>query len=317
MTKLTLNSFVRYFVCIIFLFNAGALITACGKKEVGKTIEKASNSDEKQVPQNTIAKSNAYVEAYNLLIDSSGVEELYKTYLDGNYTKIKTSGHVQPYRSLIKFSLTIDKLKAARQMPGEGIEAIDKSVDELLVAMNKLSGQLKPISAYLDSKAYLDDNFAKIKAEDATLLNSFKATILAKENFSIALEAEQNKGRLASLELLKQKGNMLAYSAKMALVQAENVASLFPNAESLSKTENYQKADAIALDLEKTLQQLGDQYEAAKVKNPAVNYEYESIRGNLTRFVGYYRSLKRSKDASDFNNMIGDLNRAIESSNKL
>ncbi len=313
-------SYAKTLLLTAILASTTLALTACGKvvskANSGSTSSSSSNSGTaSSTEQGATAKFNAYTEGYNKLIGTFGLSETYEKYVKANNTQKKATDSINLTDGWVDTAL--NKFKAAKAMPASGFDELDKSADVLIASLDKLVTQLKTLKIYVDSKAYREDNLAKLKAEDAALLANFAASTAAAEKFNILLSAEQKKRTTAQLAAMKASGDSLGYSTKLALQQGEELVSLFANEKDINNAEKYKAADALVAALDKTLTDQREHYAAAKAKTPSPDSGHESVGRYLVQLIGSYRDLKQTKKSQNFNQMVKNYNDAIGSANRI
>ena len=301
---------------------ASILISACGKNDpVVPTAAGTSAASSSQAPvaaqagESSIAKMNAYTEAYNKIIGTFGLFETRDRYVKANIPSKKASDSVSITNGWVDIAL--EQFKKGRALPSGGLEQLDKAADSLIAPLEKLVSELKELDIYYSSKAYKDDGLAKGKAKDAEVRADFAASVAALKSFNEVLSAEQNKRDTAMLAKLKESGDMLSYSTKMALRQGEQLINLFDDQSDISNPAKYVQGDVIIASLEATLAEQRKAYADAKSKQPSPDSGHESAGSRLVSLIGDYREMKQSKKAAAYNSMVKDYNSAIESANRI
>ena len=256
---------------------------------------------------------NAYTDAYNKLIGTFGLPETYERYLKDNIPKRTATDSISITDGWVEIAL--DQFKKGRALTSSGQETLDQSADQLIGALDKLVVQLKALNIYYESKTYKNDNLARGKSEDASLRTHFEASMSAMKSFNEVLSQEQKKRNTEMLARLKASGDLLGYNSKLALGQGEELVSLFHTENDIKSAAKYTQGDALVAELEKTLTAQRELYAAAKGKEPRPDSGHESMASNLVSLVGAYRDMKQSKKAEDYNDMIKEYNRAVESAN--
>ena len=308
------------------LLATAVLLAACGKNDTdatgagnnAATSGAAASGDAKpsgRVDQKDILKLNAYAEAYNKLIGTFGLPETYERYLKTNIPKRAATDSLSITDGWVEVAL--DKFKSGRALPSSDLKELDQSADALIGALDKLVVQLKALDIYYKSKVYKDDNLARGKSEDASLRANFEASTVAMKSFNTLLAQAQKKRDTQVLAELKASGDVLGYQTKLALGQGEELISLFETEADMKNAAKYTQGDALVAELEKTLTTQRELYAAAKGKTPSPDSGHESVASNMASVIGAYRDLKQSKKTGNYNNMIKEYNRAIESANRI
>lgn len=311
----------------ILAATAGAVValSACGKagdaassvgaaaSAVGDKVKSAAGSVD--LGQATNAKLNAYTQGYNKLIGTFGLPETHERYIKLNIPKRKLTDNLSISAGWV--DLALEQLKKARALSASELGALDQSADALIGDLDKLVTQLKSLEVYYSSKAYQEDNLAKGKAQDADLRTAFDKSTASMKSFSTVLGAEEKKRSAAMLAKLKDSGDLLGYSTKLGLQQAEEVVALFDSEADIRDPAKYQSADAIVASLDKTLAEQRELYATAKAKEPRPDSAHESTGSALVSFIGTYRTMKQAKTAKSFNDMVKKYNDAVTSANRL
>jgi hypothetical protein len=201
-------------------------------------------------------------------------------------------------------------------MQASGFNEMDKSADDVIASLEKLLPQLKTLKLYFETKAYREDDLAKIKSEDASLLANFAVGTTASEKFNSLLSVEQKKRNAAELAAMKASGDLLGYSTKLALQQGEELVNMFSSENDINNPEKYKAADALVAELDKTLAEQRQHLAAEKNKKPGADNGHESVGGYLVSLIGSYRDLKQFKRSQHFNKMVETYNNAIATANR-
>lgn len=305
---------------------SSVLLAACGKKadDVPAAISapatapvtvaappagtKSGNANE-QATQ----KLNAYTGAYNKLIGTFGLIETRDDYFEKNIARRTAADSISITDGWIEGAL--DQFKKGRALPASSPDVLDPTADALIGAVDKLVTQLKELKIYYDSKAYKNDNLARGKAEDAPLRASFDISMAAMKAFNVALGAEQKRRDVETLARLKASGDLLAYNTKLALGQGEDLLNLFGEGNDIKSAAKYVQGDALAAEIEKILVTQRELYAAAKTKEPKPDSGPESTASNLLSLVGAYRDMNQTRKLEEFNDLVKEYNRAVESAN--
>ena len=317
-------------VIFVTLATSTALIlSACGKNGNETPKEKTSSpaptktaaaapavkKESADQDKNFTAKLNAYTEGYNKLIGTFGLPETRQKYFAQNIPSKSATDNI--FITVGWIHLAMNELKRGRAFSSSQLEELDQSADQLISNLDKLTTQLNAIEIYYKSKAYKEDNLAKGKAQDPEIRANFDASVAAMEKFNSVLSREQKKRNMQVLAKLKEEGNLLGYGTKLALQQGDELLSLFANEADIKNPEKYQQADQLIAQLEKTLAEQREHYAAAKAKNASPDSWHESAASYLTSMVGSYRDMKQSKRPKDFNEMVSNYNKAVESANRI
>jgi Protein of unknown function (DUF3829) len=313
---------------VVFFLALGAsstlVLTGCGKEQTKAASSSTKSAPEKSAAtkpdkttlaeQSTNAKLNAYTGAYNSLIGSGGLPQTYERYVFAEIPKKRAINHIGFFEGSLGDPL--EKFKAARAMQASGFNEMDKSADDVIASLEKLLPQLKTLKLYFETKAYREDDLAKIKSEDASLLANFAVGTTASEKFNSLLSVEQKKRNAAELAAMKASGDLLGYSTKLALQQGEELVNMFSSENDINNPEKYKAADALVAELDKTLAEQRQHLAAEKNKKPGADNGHESVGGYLVSLIGSYRDLKQFKRSQHFNKMVETYNNAIATANR-
>lgn len=264
------------------------------------------------------AKLDAYVEGYNKLIGTFGLPEIAEKYEDQTIpTKAATDSI---YLNTGWVDQALAKFKEARALPG-GPANLDKAGDRLIAALDTLLARLTPLHTYYESKAYKEDNLARGKAEHEQLMADFKAAMDSSEAFNVVLKRERNARTQTEIAELKQQGNTLGYTTKLALQKSEQLVDLFNSPEDIKNPAAIAQGDALVVEIEKLLAEQRTAFATAKAaaKSPieAPDASYSMLEGNLTSMVGNYRDMKQSRDIDAAKRLVDCYNDAVESLNRI
>lgn len=307
--------------CLTAAIAASIVLAACGKTPstgadpaaaVGAA-PSATASASVDGGQSSVEKMNGYTDAYNQLIDTFGLPETRDRYFEEDIPNKSVSNNISITDGWLDTAL--GKFKKARALPGNDLADLDKAADTLIASLDPLVVQLKALDIYYESKAYTEDGLARGKAEDAAVRSKFDASTAAMQAFSDLLDREQETRDARSLAALKTSGDLLGYNTRMALQEGKQLIDLFDSEGAIGDAAIYTRGDAIVAELEKTLAAQREHYAAAKAKEPAPDYGHESVASNLVSLIGAYREMKQSRETEDYNDMIEEYNRAIESAN--
>ena len=263
------------------------------------------------------AKLSAYTAGYNKLLDTFGLPATAEAYAKEEIATKSPTDSISVTGGWLEQAQTM--LKTARAMPGGPVD-VDQAADRLIGSLGTAMQRLEGLKVYYDSKAYKDDGLKRGKQEDAAMTADFKAALAAMEQFSTILDRERKVADTADLAAMQAKGDMLGYDTKLALQQSEQLISLFKGDGDIANPAVIAKADAQVAVIEKTL--AAQRAELAKAKAAAtpgqpVDVNYGLVADRLTSALGNYRDMKQSKEASDYNDMIGHYNDAIGDANDI
>ena len=181
-----------------------ALLVACFATGCGKQQDSGAAAAGLVVPKQAQAdKLNAYVEAYNKLLQWHQFNQILADYRDSNPDIAKTGVKLTNYRfygsDLEAPIKAFDQaIASAGQLPE--LDAQAQSLRDLLVKLNPTYQQAL---AYASSKEYLSDGGAKAREIDGPLVAGLEAADEATDAFQAALSAQTLKRDQARLAELK------------------------------------------------------------------------------------------------------------------
>jgi Tfp pilus assembly major pilin PilA len=322
-------SYTQALFLFAFVTSATFALTGCGKTETktaASTTKSSSNSNStKSAPnkpskttsteESATAKFNAYTDAYNKLIGTFGLPQTYERYVFANPAKKRAIDHINFFDGSLDGPL--ESFKKAKAMQATGFNELDQSAEAIIASLEKLIPQLDGLKIYFESKAYRNDDLARIKAEDVSLRANFAAGTVASEKFNALLTIEQKKRGAAQLAAMKASGDSLGYSTKLALQQGEELVSMFSSENDINNPDKYKAADVLVAELDKTLAEQRQHFAAAKDKKPSPDNGHESVGRYLVQLIGSYRDLKQFKNSKNFNKMVENYNNAITNANRM
>lgn len=294
------------------IFGVGAYFKNLGSNQnviTGGNVSAVQDSGQKKV--------NTYVDAYNRLIGHYSFTMLYDQYREAHIASAKASDNIGGVDDG-NIPQSLDKLKAARAMSG-GPSSLDAAADDLITSTTKVAAHLADLKVYYNSKKYKDDGLAYGKQQDPVMLAEFKAADESLTRFNGVLDGELQRRDQEELATLKNDNHMLAYDAKLALLQAKELLRTIRVADNPQDPALIQNADLQVVQLESTLGDLRKQVAAAKsaVKpggdSSGIN-SADTVSNMLTELVGNYRMFKQGK-LSYFDNMVEEYNIAIKAAN--
>jgi len=294
------------------IFGAGAYFKNLGPNQAMNTAAKVSGSQDSGQK-----KINTYVDAYNRFIGHYSFTMLYDKYREAHIASAKTSDNIGGVDDG-NIPQSLEKLKAARAMSG-GPSSLDAAADDLIVSTMKVAAHLADLKVYYSSKKYKDDNLVYGKQQDPVMLAEFKAADESLARFNSALDDELRRRDQEELTSLKNDNRMLAYDAKLALLQAKELLHTIRAADNPMDPALIQHVDPQVAQLESTLADLRKQVTAAKTAikpggDSSGANSADTVSNMLTELVGNYRTFKEGK-LSYFDNMVEEYNIAINAAN--
>jgi hypothetical protein len=263
--------------------------------------------------QSTVKKMNAYTEGFNKLSDSFGLRDTMRRYIDVNVPARSAKDDIGVGAGWI--AQAIPALKQGRAIMAVDTDALDAQADKLIEALDRLVSLMRDIEPYFASKAYKADNLARGKAQDILIRQAFQDSDAAYIAFEDGLEQIHRRSVDAEISALKTQGNRKMYAARLGMQQAKDVLGIFKENASLRTPDSYAKADRLVNGLESTLALQRDVEKT--LPDNATRINYRQLTDSLTTMVGEYRSLKESRDAARFNQMVRHFNVAVGAVNAL
>ncbi|MFA6112925.1 MAG: DUF3829 domain-containing protein [Sphingomonas sp.] len=263
------------------------------------------------------AKISAYTDAYNALLDTYGLPVTVQTYKEANIARRSPADDISISQGWIENAE--GKLKAARALPGS-LGALDAAAAKLDDALTKVLARLEPLYAYYNAKSYRQDGLERGRREDAQMIAEFDAAITALNDFNTALLHQRHARVESELAALKQRGDTLGYTNKLAMQQAEDLVGLFKKPADLNDPAVLGKADTLAASIEALLSEQQKSIASARTKavEPVEKSRigmYGVVADLLGSMVGQYRQLKQSHSASDMQSTVDAYNRAVSAAN--
>ncbi len=248
---------------------------------------------------------DAYISAHNRLIGAFGFYERAAKYREADVAHASTDGQFLVDAGWIDKG--IDELKQARALAGAPAD-LNAAADALIGSMTKVQTHLAELAPYYTSKAYMDDNLARGRKEDARMLAEIDAADADLKRFSDIIDRESVKRDTAALEKLKAEGKLLEYNRRLAMFHANALITRFAGSKA-PDAALFQRADADLAVIEPAI--AAARAEAAKAgekEPPELHF--------LSSMLGSYRSFKRDHRASNAEMMLGSYNHAVEAANR-
>jgi len=311
-----------------------AAVSGCQRGE--RTAPAAASAADGGATQTaSTAKLNGYIRAHDILVGGAGLEPTRRSY-ESALVEARRKG-ATPGFTPGWFDHAVAELRKARALPGADLAALDTTGDELVRALEPLHAMLVDVGAYYDSKAYLEDDFAKAKTRYAPTLAAFNTATAAADAFYVALEQATSAATTRRLEALKASGDVLAYelalsmSRAKALLRAVQVAAeASPAAPATGRragkaapsTPDYTAADAVLQSLEQSLgaarSELARRKAAATADLGSSPYsEQASVVDTLARVAGAYRSFKSTGRRHEGEVLFMVYNQAVDYYNRI
>lgn len=308
---------------VLLMGTLGAM-TGCDKAKEAVEAAKQGASEAAAGAKQSVSKEDAasekldaYIKGYNPLVGTWGLQKQYDNFQKYDFSKRKATDNISFSENSSSIDRAIESFRKGQAIKASGMEDIDAAVAELITAAEKLSAQQKDLKPYFESKKYQEDNLAKGKAAYPIMMENYKATISAFDKLSVLVSKYQRIETEKRIAKFKQSGDMVRYYTEEAMLQAQDLTSVFDDPEKAIKEQaSYTKADAIIAKLEPALDAQRKAHEEAKSKNTKNISFYDSVNRELTSMVGKYRDLRTKKSPDAYNAMMGDYNDAVENYNR-
>lgn len=272
-----------------------------------------------------------YVTAYNQFLNQTGGLEVGLN----NYTHTQASAQTAaqlatqaasknadvPPITIVAFNyvaLGVKALQEGVQSANAQTRPVDLAAKELLEKVKALHTKAQEFNAYYISKKYLDDNWAKDKAEKPALIALWKETIALNNKFGQEISAINDAKRIQDADALKAKGQTLQADTLLAISKAKEILNALKDKE---KTTDFSATDSKVVELETILSEHEKAEQQAKADKKLDNDFYQKFRENLNQMVGQYRTLKAAPASSAkdkaFNGMVDAYNEAVFYKNQM
>ena len=271
----------------------------------------AAPSNAAEMEQKQAKARNEYNRAYNRLIDDNrSIAAMYKSYVGlgiNGKKKIPSSFYGAPD----DVERVMKDLKAARAV-GSGDAQLDGAVDSLIAAGDKLATTWASMDSYFRTKAFLDDNWAKAKANDAAMTAGFTGVIASIDKLGSELDRLQDAQRVERMAKLKSQGDMVTYNVLNTMDYAKKFVTELDKLDSLKNKEAVAKVDERVKALEAALTDLSQSLRDEKQKSgKELDTGYTNLVGKMESMIGQWRTFKDSKSPMTYRNIIGYYNDAI------
>ncbi|MGN7998519.1 DUF3829 domain-containing protein [Sphingomonas sp. 22176] len=280
---------------------ASLCLSGCDK------IAASSDKNQSSAAAGTAAAStqlDAYISAHNRLIGTFGFYEKAAKYREADVAHASTDGQFLVDAGWIDKG--IDELKQARALAGAPAD-LNAAADALIASMTKVQKHLAELAPYYTSKAYMDDNLARGRKEDAQMLAEIDAADADLKRFSDLIDRESVKRDTAVLEKLKAEGKVLDYNRRLAMFHANALISRFTTAKA-PDAALFQRADADLAIIEPAIAAARAEASKAGEKEPPELHFLSSM-------LGSYRSFKKDHRPFNAEMMLGSYNHAVEAAN--
>lgn len=297
-----------------------ALATLGGCKKIGQEVAQAAGKAESKASARTQGETrpyNAYVKAYNGLSSmfygsSQGLEALLQDYrkqdLGAAKPHVNSNGPLL-YLNTSMLNNAVRELEAAQagKLGGEYEELQTKGA-QFLETTRVLLKQGSALEDYFKSKKYLEDGFAKARAENAGFIAQWEKFNAEYSALGVVLDGLELKRRQADIQRYEKEGMPLEASREKALLASSQIIKMLNKGEGLKNAQTMQNADATAKELETALARYKEELD----KLPGTEKtRYQNTYTQLNNLLGHWRDLKRKQDPRTINNLVEAYNWAV------
>lgn len=287
------RKFFTTLLCVATL-TTGLLISGCSVNKVSNLGSAVSSvvgdNDEKAA-----AKLNTLIDATNQFnsnnaafaqFQADGLAQLKGGFQEGAITN-------QPHYDRLQDALEKSKKE------GSTFKDLDAERDNLLNVLNELVPVYKELTAYNDSKAYMNDGGAKGKELAAKYVASVEKFDAAYAKFSDVLTKTNNEQTQKQVEKLKKEGKK-GYAA--AMESTLRLTTLVENVEKAPKNADKQAVEKELNEIQTLLKSIN-------------NDRGEVLVNSYNSVVGSVRQVLTDANENNLNDMIENFNNYIESYN--
>ena len=311
----------------------GILATACGKSPEPTAAAPATPAPAAApkppaapAPDKTAAlqreAQSTYSKLYNKLIaEHGGTASAYKNYLAWQLLSKKPRQGLDEFDSGSEgFSETMDKLQKARAT-GSGDAQLDAAVDSLITSGKQLLAAWSPMDSYLNTKGFLEDNYARARAADGAMKAGFTATLASIEGLGTALDRVQDQQRLDRMAKLKAAGDMVNYNMLASMAAAKSLMGVIEQAQGRASAKEkvwVGKADAAVAAVAEAQQEYTAalakaKAEAAPGKEPSS--AHNSMATYMQSMIGQVREFKSTGHPGHLGNAVNNYNSMVSNYN--
>ncbi|MEI7025544.1 YiiG family protein [Paenibacillus sp. y28] len=179
------------------------------------------------------AKYNSYIEISNYMLGNLNDIMVAYTKEFGMEDELKPRKNFSGYNTLPIMQShkdAVDKALAyTTKEPSYG--AADESAKVIIPKMQLFMNTLVDVAAYYQSKAYVDDNFAKGKELHKQVITQYMDYAVSADPFFADFEAITVKKDEEDLAMLKKEDYLIRYHAKSMVMRAKDIQQAFSEAE--------------------------------------------------------------------------------------
>ena len=308
---------------LALLCEGSLLLSACGggesaSKAEGQTQEQSQSEDDSSEDSGSADEKqteayNEYVAAHNNIVgmfygSTQGIDNLLTAYKKQNLSSGTPKDPIMYLNTSMLRNMLGNLDTATKIKVGGDYAALEAAAAKVLATGTQLKQQADSLEAYFKSKKFMDDGYAKSKAENAAFEKQWEQFNADYEVFNTELSKVEKVQRLASIESFTKAGKLREAAQEKALMSANEVLETLSSVEDLNNAEKMATADAEMQKLEAALTELNDANGKTKDSD---SYKFEGTFDYLTSFTGYWREMKAEKDPSRYERMVDSYNSAV------
>lgn len=314
----------------------GVLATACGKspEPTAAAPAKPAPASASAAPTPAVAPEpdktamlqreaqSTYSKVYNRLIaEHGGTASAYKNYQAWQLLSKKPRQGLDEFDSGSEgFSETMGMLQKAR-VTGSGDAQLDAAVDSLISSGKQLLAAWSPMDSYLNTKGFLEDNYARARAADSAMKAGFTVTLASIDGLGSALDRVQDQQRLERMAKLKAAGDMVNYNMLASMAAAKSLMGVIDQAQGRASAKEkvwVGKADAAVAAVETAQQEYTAalnkaKSEAAPGKEPSSSHN--SMTSYMQSMIGQVREFKSTGHPGHLGNAVTNYNSMVNNYN--
>jgi hypothetical protein len=267
-------------------------------------------------------KYNAYVKAYDALNgmfygSTKGMNDLLEKYKSQRLGARSGAG-----RDPIRY-LNSSKLRNHTEALREGVAIKDAGpyakLDEVARRMYANSAPLNKLSIeyedYLDTKKYLEDDFAKGRALDGPFIKGWEQLIRDHDTLGVEIGVAERIQRVAAIAAARKAGENLMAATREAMLTSSDLIDLFLQASDFGDVAKVKASEPLVAQLEKVLKEIRERTQPESRDT----YRHSLVADYMAKILGSYRSMKNARRASDsdFTNMIDQYNSAVRQMDRI
>ena len=209
---------------LLALLCAGSLLlSACGggepeAKAEGQTQEQSQNEEDSSEDSGSVDEKqteayNEYVGAHNNIVgmfygSTQGIDNLLTAYKKQNLNSGTPKDPIMYLNTSMLRNMLGNLDTATKIKVGGDYAALEAAAANVLATGTQLKQQADSLEAYFKSKKFMDDGYAKTKAENAAFEKQWEQFNADYEVFNIELSKVEKVQRLASIESFTKAGKL-------------------------------------------------------------------------------------------------------------